>query len=83
MYGNPALLRSSLDEAVATVRKSKGLPTMLQKKRHLSCHRSPSLSRSAFWTALWVFSASRVCSVSLMLRPLPFFGAVKAGTLLG
>jgi hypothetical protein len=49
--GGLAFLRSSLNEAVATLRKSRGLPAMVQKTRQLRSHRSPSLSPSAFCAA--------------------------------
>jgi hypothetical protein len=42
----------------------------------------PALSRSAFWVVLWALSTSTARRVSLMLRPLPFFGAVKVGPVL-
>ena len=58
--GKPALLRSGLKEAVARLRKSRGLPPWVQKIKVLSCHIPPSLSRSAFWAALWTLSASTV-----------------------
>ena len=52
MSGNPAFLRSGLNEAVATLRKSRGLPAWVQKTRLFSCQRLPALSRSEFWATL-------------------------------
>ena len=46
MSGSPASLRSGLNEPVARLRKSRGLPVIVEKTRLLSCQRLPALSRS-------------------------------------
>ncbi len=53
MSGNPARFSSALKEAMERLRKPKGLPADVQKKRPLSSRRSPILSLSVFWPASW------------------------------
>jgi hypothetical protein len=67
MSSRAAFLRSSLNEAVATLRKSKGLPAVVQKTRSLSSHKSPSLSRSAFYAVHQADGAGREAGVELGL----------------
>src|SRR5215213_413710 len=75
-------LEERLERGRCEVAEVQKLATVGAKDQTVILPHSPSLSRSAFWAALWTLSASTACRVSLMLRPLPFLGVVQIGPVL-